>query len=79
MGLDKDRFYHVYYKVSIGYTLLILKYKYWLNGVNPHFPDATPWNNKYAKEFAFYNKNYNKLKLLINSNSNENLYKNLIE
>ncbi|WP_395271684.1 hypothetical protein [Clostridium perfringens] len=28
--------------VSIGFTLLILKYKYWLNVVNPHFSDTTP-------------------------------------
>ncbi|GAA0068413.1 hypothetical protein UT300002_32000 [Clostridium perfringens] len=34
---------------------------------------------KYAKEFAFYNKTYNKLNLLINSNPNENLYRNLLE
>ncbi|BDU93763.1 hypothetical protein SNUCP_32800 (plasmid) [Clostridium perfringens A] len=34
---------------------------------------------KYAKEVAFYNKTYNKLKLLINSNPNETLYRNLLE
>ena len=34
---------------------------------------------QYAKDYKFYNQTYNKLKLLINSNSNEILYRNLLE
>ncbi|BDC03337.1 hypothetical protein CP118TE_30460 (plasmid) [Clostridium perfringens E] len=32
-----------------------------------------------SKEFKFYNKTYSRLKFLINSNPNENLYRNLLE
>ncbi|EPB8220816.1 hypothetical protein ACRTDB_002979 [Clostridium perfringens] len=34
---------------------------------------------KYAKDYKFYNQTYKKLKLLIDNNPNENLYKNLLE
>ncbi len=34
---------------------------------------------KYAKDYKFYNQTYKKLKLLINSNPNEILYRNLLE
>ena len=34
---------------------------------------------KYAKDYKFYNQTYKKLKLLIDNNTNENLYKNLLE
>ena len=34
---------------------------------------------KYAKDYKFYNQTYKKLKLLIDNNLNENLYKNLLE
>ena len=46
MGLSKSLIYLAFKCVSIGFTLLILKYKYWLNVVNPHFPDETPFINK---------------------------------
>ncbi|MDK0934204.1 hypothetical protein ACHM2J_10795 [Clostridium perfringens] len=42
MGLSKALIYLGLKGVSIGFTLLILKYKYWLNVVNPHFSDTTP-------------------------------------
>ena len=42
MGLSKTLIYLVFKGVSIEFTLLILKYKYWFIVVNPHFPDATP-------------------------------------
>lgn len=34
---------------------------------------------KYAKDYKFYNQTYKKLKLLIDNNPNENLYRNLLE
>lgn len=34
---------------------------------------------QYAKEYEFYNRTINKLKLLIDSNSNEILYRKLLE
>lgn len=34
---------------------------------------------KYAKDYKFYNQTYKKLKLLINSNTNEILYRNLLK
>ena len=34
---------------------------------------------QYAKNYKFYNKTYNKLKLLIKSNPNEILYRNLLK
>ena len=47
MGLSKTLIYLVFKGVSIGFTLSIPKYKYWLSVVNPHFPDATPINSYY--------------------------------
>lgn len=44
MGLLETLIYLAFKGVSIGFTLLILKYKYWLNVVNPHFIDETPNN-----------------------------------
>ncbi|PWW84377.1 hypothetical protein, partial [Clostridium perfringens] len=34
---------------------------------------------KHAKDYKFYNQTYKKLKLLINSNPNEILYRNLLK
>ncbi len=34
---------------------------------------------KYTKDYKFYNQTYNKLKLLININDNEILYRNSLE
>ena len=64
MGLSKSLIYLVFKCVSIGFTLLILKYKYWLNVVNPHFPDDTP--NRGVVSPAYIEENLGAESIIIN-------------
>ena len=64
---------------SIKYFFGVINSDFYYSIVDNIFEISFYETIKHAKEFEFYNKTYNKLKLLINSNPNENLYKNLLE
>ncbi|ELC8345904.1 hypothetical protein [Clostridium perfringens] len=64
---------------SIKYFFGVINSEFYYSIVKNIFELSFYETIKYAKEVAFYNKTYNKLKLLINSNPNETLYRNLLE
>ena len=64
---------------SIKYFFGVINSDFYYSIVDNIFELSFYETIQYAKDYKFYNQTYNKLKLLINSNPNENLYRNLLE